>query len=270
MADQRVHELYQQGDLQGALSAQTELVRSHPGDVALRSYLFGLLCIAGRLEQAERQLDALGAVDPQVETGARVYRLLLQSEAHRRAVFAGETRPMLPPEAPPEARLRLEALQASLAGDAATAAARLEAAADASPLLAGKLNGDAFDALRDADDLLASIVELYAGGRYVWLPLARVRSVRALERRSIVDLLWRPVTLLDADGVEASVHLPMLYPSLGAPADDRLALGRATEWRDDPALGQRGAGQHVLLAYRGDEERELPLLDLEMLELWEA
>ena len=50
----------------------------------------------------------------------------------------------------------------------------------------------------------------------------------------------------------------------------RLALGRATEWREDAALGQRGSGQHVLVVYRGDDETERPLLDLETLELEEA
>lgn len=270
MSEQRAQELYRAGDLRGAIAAQTELVRGRPSDVAARSLLFGLLCVAGRLEQAERQLEALGAVDPQVEMGARVYRQLLQSEAHRRAVFGGESRPLLPPEAPPDVVARLEALRARLAGDVPSAAKHLEDAAEASPLVAGKLNGDDFEAIRDGDDLLASVLEVYAGGRYVWVPLSRVRRIRALERRSLVDVHWRPVQLVDAEGTEASVHLPVVYPTSGEPADDRLALGRATDWQNDPALGQRGVGQHVLLVYRGDEERERPLLDLETLELWEA
>jgi type VI secretion system protein ImpE len=160
-------ERFREGDLAGAIAAQVEHVRSHPADRSARAYLFGLYCFAGDLERAERQLDAMSEGDPRVDAGILVYRHLLLSEATRQDTFRGKAKPVLPPDTPLDVEKRLAALEASARGNSQEAERLLEEAGEASPLLSGKLNGEAFDGIREADDLLASLLEVYAGGHYL-------------------------------------------------------------------------------------------------------
>lgn len=260
------HQQYRDGNLEGAIASQIEFVRDHPADQNGRSFLFGLLCSAGELERAERQIEALASLDPSFETGVTVYRHLLHSEAARRDAFAGKGEPLLPPDPGREIEQRLEALRYLAAGRNDDAGSLIDEAAEAAPLLSGKANGEAFDALRDGDDLLATVLEVHAGGRYLWVPLAHVRSLELEPPSNVTDLVWAPAKLVDRSGTEASVYLPATYPGSHA-GEDLLRLGRTTDFRDTGPCGARGRGQHLLLAYHGDEERELPLLELRHLEI---
>jgi type VI secretion system protein ImpE len=260
------HQQYRDGDLEGAIATQIAFVRDHPADNRGRSFLFGLLCAAGDLERAERQIEALASLDPSFEAGVLVYRHLLHSEAARRDAFAGKGQPLLPPDAGKEMEQRVSALAHLAAGRPDEAGTLIDAAAEAAPLLSGKANGEAFDALRDGDDLLATVLEVHAGGRYLWVPLANVSSLEIEPPVNPTDLVWAPAKLIDTSGNEASVYLPATYPG-SHEGDDLLRLGRTTAFEDAGPRGSRGQGQHLLLAYRGDEEREIPLLELRHLEI---
>lgn len=261
------HERYREGDLRGAVEAQIEHVRTHPTDARGRSFLFGLCCVEGDLERAERQLEALGSLDPSLDAGLQVYRHLLHSEAARRDAWRGVGSPMLPPNAPAECELRLQAFTHYVAGALDEAARLFEEAAEQAPLLPGKLNGEPFDALREGDDLLASVLEVYAGGRYLWVPWSRIHSLEVREPASVTDLLWAPARLVDTDGTEASVYLPAIYVGSYGEDEPKLRLGRSTAWQEAGPCGARGLGQRLLLAYRGDDEREEPLLGIRHLEI---
>jgi type VI secretion system protein ImpE len=108
---------------------------------------------------------------------------------------------------------------------------------------------------------------MFAGGRYLWLPLERVRKLEIQPAEHQLELLWVPAQLEDTGGVVASVHLPALYQGSAGEADGRLRSGQMTEWREVDGVCIRGAGQKVLLARRGDLEREYALRDLRTLEL---
>jgi type VI secretion system protein ImpE len=259
-------ELYQSGDLAGAIAAQIAVVKARPGDTDARSLLFALLAFAGDWERAGTHLRALQAADQELQRAALFYRGLLTAEVHRQGVFEGEAVPVLPPAAPAHLEHRLAALQAWRGGDAGAAATHLEAALDSQPELEGTVNGEAFAGWRDLDDLLGSVCEVLAAGRYLWLPWEWIRSLEVTAPERLPDLLWLPARILHRDGSELSVNLPAVYPGSHTWNDGALELGRRTDWSGEPGL-QRGLGQR-LLAW-GDaagEVHELPLLELRTLE----
>lgn len=239
-------ELYRAGRLDEAIAAQIAAVKAAPTDADRRYFLFGLLAFTGDWERASRQLDAVGVQDPAIQTGSVVYQALLAAERERQAVWEGGRAPLTPPEPPPHLRERLRMLPALAAGDAAAAAAAQAAAEAAAPTLRGELNGQPIVALRDQDDVLGSVLELFASGRCLWLPLEQIRSLSSQPPQHLLDLIWRPLRLVDAAGVTATVHLPALYAGSGGAADDALRLGRGTDWVELGGGIWRGSGQRVL------------------------
>lgn len=258
-------QLWKEGRLDEAVEAQIAEVRTHPGDADRRYFLFALLCLAGELDRAARQLDALGVGDPKLQGTAVVYRNLLGSEADRRRVWAGEAKPVLPPEAPGSLAGRVDAIATLGAGRAEDAAALLAKAAEAEAGCAGACDGHAFTDVTDTDELLGPNLEVFAGGRFLLVPFALLRSVSIAEPKHLLDLVWIPASLAMADGTDADVHLPVLYEGTHAATNSPVRLGRGTEWYD--AGGPvRGRGQKVLaFGGDGDGDAERALLSIRAL-----
>jgi type VI secretion system protein ImpE len=254
-------ELFKAGHLREALAEQTVKVKKSPVDTDARHMLFVLLCFSGEVERAGTQLEVLAKQDDQIRQGALVYHSLLASEWERRSVYEGKAEPTLPPDPPAYAALRVQALQCLARGDVASAEARVTEAAEQSASLKGTMDGAAFDGVRDDDDLLGTIFEVFAGGRYLWIPMENVRSLEFTAPATALDTLWRPVKLEDVDGSMADVHMPVLYASSYDHEDDAVRLGRSTHWREQGEL-YTGLGQHAVTSYRGGEPVESSLLDL--------
>jgi type VI secretion system protein ImpE len=262
-------ELFRSGRLAEAIAEQTTVVKKSPVDADARYLLFVLLAFAGELERADKQLDVLADRDEQTRAGTLVYHSLLGAEWERRKVFEEHSRPILPPDAPEYASLRLAALEKLREGDTEAAEAEIVRAEECTPDLSGKLNGEGFDGLRDYDDLLGTVLEIFAGGRYIWLPMTRVRSLSVGEPATALDALWLPATLEDSDGTLADVHLPVLYQPSYRHDHEAIRLGRVTDWVERGELFT-GVGQHLLLAIRGGERYEESILDLRHLEIERA
>ncbi len=262
-------ELFDAGRLAEAIKAQTEEVRGRPADAERRFLLFSLLSFAGDFERAARQLEALGiGTGSAVESRTLLCRGLLAAESHRREIWSGVARPLLAPDAPVDLTLRLDALGV-LARDRGAAARALDDANAQATASAGTLNGQAFEQIRDTDDVGASFVELFAQGRCLWLSFRQIRRLEIAKPEGMLDLLWLPALLSDARGNQAHVHLPTLYVGTPLEADDLLRLGRGTEWREEPGIGARGIGQKVWLTARADGEEEHGLVDVRQLEVSE-
>ena len=120
--------------------------------------------------------------------------------------------------------------------------------------------------MRDYDDLLGTTVEIFAGGRYLWMPLDCLQRLEISESTTVLDTLWHPAKLRDAEGEEADVHLPVLYAGSYAHEKEAVRLGRVTEWIERGEY-YMGAGQHILLVSRQGEVGEEPLLGIRKLEL---
>jgi type VI secretion system protein ImpE len=263
-------ELFEAGELREAIQEQNAQVKAHPTDVDARYQLVVLLAFAGELDRAFLQLDTIARQEPELAPATGVYRSLIRAEAERWAVFNREGKPLLPPDCPEHVELRVEAVEAMRAAEPDRAAAALDRANEKATPLGGELNGEAFDAIRDTDDLLGPVLEVYAGGKYLWVPLDHVRRLEISEPERELDLLWAAAQLLDVRGEEASVHLPVLYEGSHEASDGHARIGRVTDWIDWEGVLYRGVGQKVLLSARGDATRETALLEVRNLELADA
>ncbi|HEX8201290.1 MAG TPA: type VI secretion system accessory protein TagJ [Isosphaeraceae bacterium] len=253
-------EMLEAGRLAQAIEQVKGELRSQPADLHRRTVLFELLCFAGDRVGAQRQLDFISHRGTGAGTvvGVQVYRNLLEAESARHLLFASGVRPRFLLAPPPGITRRLEALDRLREGRAEDARALLEeAAADARPLR-GTAHGEGFEDFRDADDLLAPVLEVYAADRYYWVPWEQVQFLKVPPPRSLRDLLWTPAQLATFDGQLGEVFLPALYPGSDAHPDEAVRLGRKTEWLE-PAPGiVRGAGLKLFLV--GDDARSLPEL----------
>ena len=261
----QAHDLFQRGQLTDALRAQSEQVRKSPGDPDARYFLFVLLCFAGELERAGTALHALATQTAHLELETSLLRSLLAAESERTVVWSTEGAPLLGDDPGAHVTARVQAIAALRSGEIDPLEKALDESAEATPTTAGTVNDVAFTALRDDDDVIGSVLELFAGGRYLWLPFERLRTLELAPPRTVLDLLWAPAQLETHDGIQASVHLPVLYTGSHAQSDDGLRLGRQTAWTDLGRGIHRGAGQRMLRCAHQDGEREWPLLEIRRL-----
>jgi type VI secretion system protein ImpE len=237
------------GRLAAAIEAQLGEVRAAPLDAGKRTFLFELLAFAGELDRANQQLGVLSQETAEKGWGASVYQNLLAAEQARRKVFAGQARPDVFLDPPAFIASRWEAIERLARGENQAAAEALEQSDAASPLVRGTLNGQAVEGLRDADDVLAPILEVMVLRDYVWVPWVQVSELEVTAPTHPRDLLWAPARLMLDDGQERRCYLPALYPGTHAASDDNLKLGRLTDWIvPDDGGPVRGCGQHLLVA----------------------
>jgi type VI secretion system protein ImpE len=253
-------EYYEAGQLQEAVAAQTEAVKAHPTDVARRGFLCELLCFAGELERADLQLDAIGQQDPQSMLGVSLFRQLVRAEQARQQFYREGRLPEFLDRPAPVLQMHLEASICIREGKPEKAVPLLEEAEKQRTHVSGVFNGDPFDDLRDLDDLSAAFFEvLTTNGKYYWIPMEWVESLTCSPPSRPRDLLWRRAHMIVRDGPDGEVFLPALYPGSHADDDDRIRLGRATDWRSQPGTPVRGVGQRMFLV--GDQDR--PILSIE-------
>jgi len=238
-------ELLKAGHLSAAVEQLNQEVRSRPTDMQRRTFLFEVLCFAGDYQRAERQLDMLGQQSATADIGVQVYRHILAAERARQGLFSEGVQPnfLFPP--PSYTHLHLEAVDRLSNQQPAEAAALLEQAQHSYPPLRGSLAGQPFTTWRDGDDLLAPFLEVIFHDQYVWLPFEQIKQLHIPTPKRLRDLLWVPATLEAHSGPVGAVFLPVLYPDSHRHADDRVKLGRMTDWTDMGEGVARGAGQHL-------------------------
>jgi type VI secretion system protein ImpE len=256
---------YQAGDLRQAVAAALEDVKKNPADPGKRGFLCELLCLAGDLERADRQLDALAQQDPQTMMGASLFRHLIRAETARQQFYTvGRLPEFVNGDITPGLKQHLEAAILIRDGKPVEAAATLAQAAEQRPPINGVCNGQPFDEFRDLDDLTASFFEvLTTNGKYYWIPLDRVDTVEFRPPARPRDLLWRPAHMIVRGGPDGEVYLPVLYAGSAAGPDDTIRLGRSTDWRSEPGAPVRGFGQRMFLV--GSEDRSI--LELQSLSI---
>ena len=250
--------LYKEGDLSGAIEAQIAWVRNQPADMGARLFLFELLSFDGQWERAERQGQALLTNDLESDAAIGFYLKCLQSETKRSLAYRGGAPPRVLGPLSTSMQLRLEALGKRDAAEASQLIAQaetLEAAADKPARL---LNSMPVKHLRDGDDLLGPILEVFAQGEYFWIDINHVHLLETSPPKYARDLLWLPARL-ETESESGNVFLPMIYHESSANPDVALRLGRATDWAEEPVSHlSRGIG---LKEWYLDGRDALPLLD---------
>ena len=242
-------EFFQMGKLSDAIAATTEAVRDKPTDIAPRSMLSELLCFSGNLERADKQLDAAAQVDPESLVGASMLRHLIRSELTRREVFDDGRVPEFLTQPSEAQQLRLKALMSIREGDFETASRVLSETEEAESSVGGECDGTAFDGFRDLDDVLGPTIEVYtATGKYYWLSSEEVVSLEFSSVEHVSDMLWRAAEIETVGDVSGRVHIPALYHGSHESEDERIRIGRATDWiQHSDATPVRGIGQREWL-----------------------
>lgn len=230
-------ELLRAGKLEEAIELLGVGLRSNPTDAQRRTFLFELLCFAGEHERAEKQLDVLAGAGREAEMGALLYRAALHAERVRQEMFRTGDYPHsgVAPRPP-----------------------------------SGTLNGRPFGALADADPRIGARLEVFAAGRYLWIPFEHVASVRMAPPKRLRDLLWIPAVVRAGQGFRGfelgEVLLPALAPLSWQHAEAAVRLGRITEWTELDGGTQVPLGQKLLLV----DGEEFPILELRELEITPA
>jgi type VI secretion system protein ImpE len=221
-------ELYREGRLSEAIDALNEVLRADPTDVKSRTFLFELLCFSGQFERARRQLDAIGAADPELNLSAAWYQEALVAEEKRHEMF--------------------------LKGD-------LPVSGSSPSPVQGTLNGKPFTDLRDGDPRLGPRLEIIVGGRYTWMPLEHLATLSMEPPKRLRDLYWAPVqieTTQALDGYAGEALLPVMTPLAWQHPEEVVRLGRQTDWIDLESGEEAPVGQKLLLV----DDEEFPLLEV--------
>ena len=219
--------LFRDGKLGAAIDSLQAHLRSNPGDVTGRMFLFELLCFQGDFQRAWKQVDVVDATSEKPALGLDYYKQVIRAEQDRQKQWqAGEH--------------RAEVGNASVSGT---------------------LNGEAFRHLEDADPRLGARLEVIVGTRYFRVPFSELSVLRVTPPRFLRDLVWAPA------GVEArqsqfagdsEVLLPSLTPLAWQHPDENVRLGRVTVWEEVESGDEVPMGQKLLLV----DGEEFPLLEV--------
>jgi type VI secretion system protein ImpE len=260
-------EHFRAGQLEQAIAAALREVKADPGAIDRRCFLSDLLCFRGDLERADRQLDAAAQLGNAPVPSVALRRQLLRAEQARRQFFSQGALPEFLDQPSEELRLRLKASIALREGDVDSFGKLLVQAEDLRPAISGVCNDQPFHSFSDMDEFSASFFEVFtATGKYYWVPVDRVARLEFLPPEVAEDLLWRcgRISLQNASGLPPSgvLYFPTLYHNSHANPDDRIKLGRVTDWTGGGESPFRGLGHKIFAV----DDQEIPILKFTRLE----
>jgi type VI secretion system protein ImpE len=244
------------GDLQGR-------VKKDPADAKLRIFLFQLLALLGRWERALTQLKVAGELDSASLAMVNTYREALVCEAYRAQVFSGERDPLLFGDPAPWMAMLVEALRLTARGQVPQSQDLRAQAFEQAPPTAGKIDGEPFAWIADADQRLGPVLEAIINGRYYLVPFLNIRKLELEPPADLRDLVWTPAHITWTNGGEVVALIPSRYPGSEESEDTRIRMARRTEWADCGSGLFTGMGQRMLTTDGG----EYPLLETRSIEL---
>lgn len=240
--------LFNEGKLDEAVAGIKGIVQSKPADVDARLILVEYLCCHGDFERADQQLETLISIQSDMALPAGQMRSLIRSEVARQDFYTSGRAPEFLIDPPASTRERLRGVVLWRSGDHADALSAFESADGELPALSGECNGQAFEAIRDGDDLLGPVLEgLSADGRYFWMPFEQISTLTFEAPERPRDLVYRTAEMELRNGVTARVFIPVIYAPLPPAERSELRLGRATEWDESNPSIVRGLGQRLFL-----------------------
>ena len=259
----QAEDLLKAGDLDGALAALQDNIRADAANPALRIFLFQLLSVRGDWKRAIAQLKLSAEMDDVATQMAQTYREGIICEVYREKVFSGEKDPLIFGEPEEWIALMVEAMKANVAGQPEQAADTRARAFDAAPTVSGRINGEAFEWIADADMRLGPLLEIVVNGRYFWMPFTSIAKAKFEDPIDLRDAVWTPAESKLANGGDIVALIPTRYAGTVAEGADAEKLARATQWKDVGADTYVGLGQRLLTTNLGDTA----LMDVRMLEM---
>lgn len=291
-----LNQLNPNNDLRESLTRLEDQVRQSPASAGHRWALAEMLCLFGHWERALKQLQIGAQLQQRQEAAqwnarAQMLRGLVRAEAQRLEVFAGQLLPQPVVDRPQWMEDLARAIALNVQGKHTKADSIRRAALDAAPTRAvicervvdaGAGAPEAtveqtLDWIADSDTRLGPVCEFIAAGSYRWVAFADIAGLRIERPRSLLDLVWLPVTL-ELSGTRAGAttlrgYMPTRYCGTATasaepdqPNLDALMLARLTVWRECGDTGIFALGQKTLMTDVGD----VPLLSLRSLRRTDA
>ena len=257
--------LIAQGQLQQAQAQLVAAIKARAADPSLRMAYFQLLALQRNWEKALLQLATAAQMDDSLLMVAQQGRLCIQCEVHREKVIAGQLTPMVFGEPLPWLSSLLQAHALFTQGRHTPAAELREQALSDAPAIAGRIDGQPFEWIADADLRFGPVLEVFVEGRYSWLPIQHLARLELDAPSELRDVLWMPARFFLTNGGQVPGFLAARYPFLpDHPLNDDplILLGRKTEWVEQDGL-QIGLGQRLLATDTAD----FALLDVRRIEL---
>ena len=251
-------DLIRAGRLPEAREQLTAEVKSSPSDVSKRVLLFQILSFYGEWDKAESHLDVIVSRDPNSETGVQVYKNLLNAERERKEVIARRRVPGFLTGTPAYLELYFAACEKLSEKNIDEAIALYKQVDAQRPTVTGTINGRSFSGFKDTDTFLSAFLETIVHDRYIWLPFESLRELSVSPPKTLFDLLWTQARVVTWEGLTINCYLPVLYPESSFHKDDRVKLGRMTDWISLGGPFSKGIGQHV---YEVDAE-EIAILEV--------
>lgn len=255
-------DLLRRGELDAALARLVEQVRADPASAKLRIFLFQLLCVTGAWARAKTQLDVAVGMDGEASLMARMYGEALACEEARRKAFAGEAAPTIFGDPQNWMAELYEAIRLDRSGAHDAAAALRARAYDAAPATPGRIDGEDFAWIADADSRLGPLLEVIINGRYFWLPFLRIARIAIEPPSDLRDQVWMPAQFVLTNGGETVGLIPTRYVGSEASPDAQIRLARKTEWVEVSTETFEGRGQRLFATDAGEH----PLMDVRVVE----
>jgi len=247
-----------EGDPHAALARLQEDVRARPSDAKLRVFLFQLLCVVGQWNRALNQLKVASELDPIALPMAQMYGDAVRCELIRDEVFEGKKSPMVLGEPEQWLAFLIESRLLTGRGESAHAEELRLRGFDEAPASAGRLNGEPFEWIADADSRLGPVLEAVINGRYYWVPFARLSQVDIEAPADLRDVVWMPAHLQFENGGEVVALIPTRYPGSERAPDGAIAMARKTVWEQAGEDAHHGLGQRVIAT----DAEETPLMEI--------
>src|SRR5690242_20584405 len=168
-------ELFKAGRLTEALQRLQGELKDRPTDVKRRIFLFQLLSVLGDWARAGTQLKVLAEMDSGSLLMVNIFEPILLCERIRDQVFAGKRTPLIFGEPPAWVGALVQAVGLFGRGEGKAGRELRDGAFAEAPALPGKINGNPFTWLADADERLGPVLELFLEGRYYWAPFERIQ-----------------------------------------------------------------------------------------------
>ncbi|MCM8534126.1 MAG: hypothetical protein NE330_23390 [Lentisphaeraceae bacterium] len=257
-----VQELLKASKFSEALIAQKKQVQANPA-VAKERYLLSILfAFNGEWERSSTQLSvATQADDKNYGLIGKIFQTLLKVEAQRRAVFSGESSPLVFGK-PKEWLIQLiQSLKADSEKDFETASKLRSEAQSKADAISGKIDGHDFEWIADTDERLGPVLEAIVDGKYYWVPFCYIRSLSIAPPTQLTDYLWTPAKITWQNGGQTEAYLPSRYPDSEKSDDEQIKLARKTNWSKADSSCEYGLGQKVLFS----NSEDFSLLDIRSL-----
>ncbi|MGR9106240.1 MAG: type VI secretion system accessory protein TagJ [Gammaproteobacteria bacterium] len=256
-------QLLRDGDLDGCLDALQSQIRSDPGNLKYRIFLFQLLAVMGYWKRALTQLDVIKGMDTATWPLVQTYREALHCEVLRSEIFAGKHTPLVFGDPQQWVALLIEALRLYAQGAYSQCLDLREKAFALAPASTGKINEQEFLWIADADPRLGPVLEAIVNGNYYWVPIHQIREIRIEAPEDLRDFVWAPAHFEWSNGGEAVGLIPTRYPGSEGSADPKVRLARKTDWIERQSEIYEGLGQRLFAT----DVDEFALLDSRVIQI---